>query len=523
MTVITVANTNEIAASPETVWHHSTSIENWPDWLPTVSEARRLTGGPFDVGSRFELKQPFQRRAVWEVVTCIPGKSFTWRKASGREELSAGHDIVRTEHGTLSRLEIVHSRPIPWPAALVVRAAFRIALRRENAALKARCENRHDPGANDPFSGPEPTPAPKTMETRGVSSMIDTEITRRFGLRTPILNAGMAMVARPDLAAAVSNAGGLGMIGADVAPAEALRAMVRAVKAKTDRPFGVDLLAPMITDAHLDVLAEEGVALCVVFWGNPTRDQVARIKAGGTAFWMQVGSVEEALDAKALGAEAIIVQGLEGGGHNRSVATTFNLLPAVRAAVAPLPVIAAGGITDGASMAAALALGAEAVWCGTRFLASAEADANDGYKARVLEASVGDTLSTTLFGPEMPLQPMRVIRNAATDEWAGREEEAMATTAGQTAGTLRTPDGAVPLPRFSVYLPTRDVDGDLDQLCLTAGQSAGKIRALKPAAQIVDEMTREAHETIAALARRATGSATVMAALHHAPVETTTA
>ncbi len=266
--------------------------------------------------------------------------------------------------------------------------------------------------------------------------MIDTAITRRFGLKTPILNAGMAMVARPDLAAAV-NAGGLGMIGADVVPAEALRAMVRAVKAETDRPFGVDLLAPMITDAHLDVLAEEGVALCVVFWGNPTRDQVARIKAGGTAFWMQVGSVEEARDAQALGAEAIIVQGLEGGGHNRSVATTFNLLPAVKAAVAPIPVIAAGGITDGAviaaggitdgaSMAAALALGAEAVWCGTRFLASHEADANDSYKARVLDAGVGDTLSTTLFGPEMPLQPMRVIRNAATDEWAGREEEAMA-------------------------------------------------------------------------------------------------
>ena len=110
--------------------------------------------------------------------------------------------------------------------------------------------------------------------------LIDTAIARRFGLDTPILNAGMAMVARPDLAAAVSNAGGLGMIGADVAPAEALRTMVRAVKAKTDRPFGVDLLAPMITDAHLDVLAEEGVALCVVFWGNPTPDQVARIKAG---------------------------------------------------------------------------------------------------------------------------------------------------------------------------------------------------------------------------------------------------
>ncbi|NKX44631.1 NAD(P)H-dependent flavin oxidoreductase [Roseicyclus persicicus] len=338
--------------------------------------------------------------------------------------------------------------------------------------------------------------------------MIETVITRRFGLTTPILNAGMAMVARPDLAAAVSNAGGLGMIGADVAPAEALRAMVHAVRERTDRPFGVDLLAPMITDAHLDVLAEEKVALCVVFWGNPTRAQVDRIKAGGTAFWMQVGSVEEARDAQALGAEAIIVQGMEGGGHNRSVASTFALLPAVRAAVAPVPVVAAGGITDGAGMAAALALGADAVWCGTRFLASHESDAHDGYKARVLAAGVGDTLSTTLFGPEMPLQPMRVIRNAGTDEWAGREAEAMAATEGQTAATLQTPAGPVPLPRFSVYLPTRDVEGDLDQLCLTAGQSAGTIRDLKPAGEIVAEMTRDARAVIAALARRAAVPAT---------------
>jgi len=332
--------------------------------------------------------------------------------------------------------------------------------------------------------------------------MIETQITRRFGLSTPILNAGMAMVARAELAAAVSEAGGLGMLGADVLGPEELRALVRETRALTDRPFGVDLLAPMITDAHLDVLAEEGVALCVIFWGSPTREQVARIKRGGTAFWMQVGSLGEALDAKALGAEGIIVQGLEGGGHNRSVATTFNLLPAIRAVVDPVPVIAAGGITDGASMAAALALGAEAVWCGTRFLASSEADAQEGYQRRVLAAGVADTISTTLFGPEMPLQPMRVIRNGATEEWAGREEEALAATCGETAGILRTPAGRVPLPRFSVHLPTRAVEGDFDQLCLTAGQSAGKIARVLPAARIVAEMSAGACAVLEELAGR---------------------
>lgn len=340
--------------------------------------------------------------------------------------------------------------------------------------------------------------------------MIETSITRRFNLATPILNAGMAMIARAELAAAVSNAGALGMVGADALDASSLRTLLRATKALTDRPFGVDLLAPNITDAHLDVLAEEQVALCVIFWGSPTPGQVSRIKAGGSAFWMQVGSIDEALDAKALGAEAIIVQGSEGGGHNRSVASTFNLLPAVRAAVAPIPVVAAGGITDGASMAAALALGAEAVWCGTRFLASSEANAHPGYQQRVIAADVSDTLSTTLFGPEMPNQPMRVIRNAATDEWAGREKEALEATVNEVVGKLQTPAGEIPLPRFSVFLPTREVDGDLDQLCLTAGESAGKIDAVTPASRIIEEMDAEAQTTIlhlaGLLARPATNS-----------------
>jgi NAD(P)H-dependent flavin oxidoreductase YrpB (nitropropane dioxygenase family) len=295
------------------------------------------------------------------------------------------------------------------------------------------------------------------------------------------------------------------MLGADVTPPEGLTAMIRATRALTRRPFGIDLLGPFITDGHIDAVVDARVALVVSFWGAPTPAQIERLRTAGIAFWMQIGSVEEALAARHLGAETLVVQGSEGGGHNRAVASTMNLLPAVREAVAPIPVVAAGGIVDGRSLAAALALGADAVWCGTRFLASAEADAHPGYQARVLAAGVADTCSTTLFGPEWPDQPMRVIRNGATQRWEGREAEAHRACAGTVAGTLETPEGPLPLPAFSIQLPTRAVTGDLDQLCLTAGESAGRIGKVEAAGTIVRRMTEEAEATLRALAERLPG------------------
>lgn len=325
-------------------------------------------------------------------------------------------------------------------------------------------------------------------------------LAERFGLVHPVINAGMALIARPALASAVSNAGGLGMLGADMTPPEGVRAMIRETRALTERPFGVDFLTPFTTEAHIDVAVEEGIALAVFFWGLPTPAQVERLQSAAIDVWVQIATLEEAQDAAALGVDALIVQGAEGGGHNRSSVGSMALLPAVRRAVAPTPVVAAGGVADGEGLVAAFALGAEAVWCGTRFLMAAEADAHPDYQARVARAGVGETLSTTLFGPEWPSAPMRVLRNAATDEWADRPAEAHAATAGETVATVRTPAGPHPLPRFSIHLPTRAVEGDLEQLCLTAGESAGLIGAVKPAADILADMARETAETLARLA-----------------------
>ncbi len=267
--------------------------------------------------------------------------------------------------------------------------------------------------------------------------MFSTSITRSFGLSTPIVNAGMAMIARPALAAAVCEAGGLGTLGSDINPPDVLRDLVRQTKALTKRPFGVDLIGDLMSDDHISVLIEEQVAVAIFFWTFPTAEQIARLKRAGIKVWMQVGRVAEADQAVALGADALIVQGAEAGGHNRAEASTMTLFPRIRGRFPNLPLLAAGGIVDGVTMAAALVLGADAVWCGSRFLASQEAEAHDAYKAHVLSADVGDTAVLSIYGPEWPGQPMRVIVNDGARAALGRESEAIADAKDRTMASLQ--------------------------------------------------------------------------------------
>lgn len=330
--------------------------------------------------------------------------------------------------------------------------------------------------------------------------MISTSIMRDFGLATPIVNAGMAMIARPALAAAVCESGGLGTIGSDINPPQILRDLIRKTKALTKRPFGVDLIGDFVTDEHISVLLEEQVALAIFFWTLPTSEHVGRLKHAGIKVWMQVGRVAEAEQAVALGAEALVVQGSEAGGHNRAEASTMTLFPRIRRLFPGLPLLAAGGIVDGTTMAAALALGADAVWCGSRFLASLEAEAHDDYKARVQAADVGDTAILSIYGPEWPDQPMRAIVNDGARAALGREAEATRDAEGQVVGSTVLNGQTIPVPRYSAILPTPDFDGDIEQACLTAGQSAGNIDEVLPAGEIVRRMTAEAKSVLRRLA-----------------------
>ena len=241
----------------------------------------------------------------------------------------------------------------------------------------------------------------------------------------------------------------------------------------------------------------------VFFWAAPTPAQVRKLKTGGVAFWMQIGSMDEARKATELGAEAIIVQGSEAGGHNRSQATLAILFAAVRDAFPRLPLIAAGGISDGATMASALLRGADAVLCGTRFLASWEADAHGDYKSRVIRAQAGGTAITSVFGPEWPGQPLRALVNEAVRVSAGREDAALAEARDQLIGTTEIGGQTVPVPRYSALLPTRAFDADLEWACLTAGECSANIKSVEPVSAIVASMMKEAEQLLTGIAKAA--------------------
>lgn len=310
--------------------------------------------------------------------------------------------------------------------------------------------------------------------------MLTTCLSARFGMTVPLVSAGMAGLAGPALAAAVTNAGGLGVLGGALASPERLTALVAGARALTARPFGIEISTPLVEDGHIAALVASRPAVAVFSLGVPRTGHVRRLRAARIDVWVQVGRLAEAREAKAAGADAIVAQGSEAGGPNRAEAATTTLLPAVLRAVAPLPVLAAGGIADGAGLVAVLAMGAEAAWCGTRFLASEEADAHPGHKHAVVAARVGDTVRTTLVGPDWPGVPVRVLRDGVAQEWAGREAEAR------------------PAP-----VPGTATEGDSDRMCLAAGESAGNVGAVLPAAEIVAAFRREAGAALLRLAGRA--------------------
>ena len=219
-------------------------------------------------------------------------------------------------------------------------------------------------------------------------TIIRTTLTERYGIELPFVSAGMGFIAIARLAAAVSNAGGLGKLATGAAPPEVLRALIGETSALTARPVAVNFIiettafGPLATSAHLRVCIEERVSAVVFHWAPPPLEWVRMLKAGGCDVWLQTSSIATAQAAVASGVDIIIAQGREAGGHNKSTAGLFTLLPRMVDAVNPAPVIAAGGIADGRGMAAALCLGAAGVCVGTRLVASVESNAHDEYKRR---------------------------------------------------------------------------------------------------------------------------------------------
>jgi nitronate monooxygenase len=324
-----------------------------------------------------------------------------------------------------------------------------------------------------------------------------TRLTDLLGCQYPIVQAGMGGPARSELCAAVTAAGAFGCLGMVKERPELIRREIAAVRERTDRPFGVNLV-PSITDPKL---LEEELQACfdaqvraMVFFWEVRPDLIKRAHNADCLVLYQVGGLADALAAEQAGADAIICQGIEAGGHVRGKVTSLVLLPQLTAKI-QVPVLGSGGFGSGASLVAALALGAEGIHCGTAFLATEESFAHEYHKQRVVDASSEDTIYSDVFAIGWPPQsPVRTIRNSVTELHA---DNLLGHGPDDFAREVIAQDGTDAVYRYSTYSPLRHMTGDMDALALYAGQICGLIDSIRPAGEVVQDMMNEVHLVLA--------------------------
>jgi len=318
---------------------------------------------------------------------------------------------------------------------------------------------------------------------------MQTKLTELLGIEHPIIAAPMGPdISGPELVGAVSNAGGFGILQAQLAPPPRFRDEIRRTRELTDKPFGVNFLLHFPVEEQVAVALDEGVTALSFFWGDPA-PYVQRAHDAGALVIHQVGSVEEARRSVDAGADVIIAQGFEAGGHVAGVVSTLALVPQVVDAVSPTPVAAAGGIVDGRGVAAVLALGAQAAVLGTRFLASSESRAHPEYKQKLVEAAGEDTVHTIIFGFGWPYAPVRTLKTAFVKEWQGKEEQGQQSNPDEPViGHTIIAGQEMPVLRFMGMPPNADSSGDIELRSLLAGQVVGQIRDVRPAGDIVREL-----------------------------------
>ena len=334
---------------------------------------------------------------------------------------------------------------------------------------------------------------------------LQTRLTREYGLRHPLVGAGMGFIAHEQLAAAVTNAGGLGVLGASPDPADSLIVMVERLRALTSGLFGVDLICadtgfgPASTDEHLDVCVQMDVPLVVFHHDPPPARWVSTLRAAGIRVWMQASSPELAAAAIGLGVDGIVAQGSEAGGHARGRIPLHALLRAIRHKWPDLLLLGAGGISDGTVAAAALRAGADGVWVGTALVAALEANAHPEYKRRLID-SPGRTLRTTAFGPEWPDQPYRLLATPAVLSAEASVRGADPQEHGPIGRTRLFPHSAnmpYAMPIRSTLPPTPETSGDWESMVYPAGEGVGAVRRTAPAAEIIRQMMSQAYDILA--------------------------
>ena len=309
-----------------------------------------------------------------------------------------------------------------------------------------------------------------------------TPICDRLGIEVPVFLAGMGGVAYAEVCAAVSEAGGFGTLGMASESPQGIRREMRRVRERTDKPFGVDLLAALPEQMlqAVGVVIEEGATAFIAGLGVPG-PVIERCHAAGLLVMSLCGKVRHAVAAETAGCDVVVAQGTEAGGHTGAVAG-MALIPQIVDAVS-IPVLAAGSIVDGRGLAAALSFGAQGVWMGTRFIASHEARAGERYKKRITEIRDEDTVVSRCYSGK----PMRVIRNTYVDEWERRPAEILPFPAQMAVSRQNDVLAALRGPEVPI---------DAERDCMPCGQGAGAIHEILSCREIVERTVAEAEAVI---------------------------
>lgn len=313
---------------------------------------------------------------------------------------------------------------------------------------------------------------------------LHTPICDLFGIEHPVFLAGMGQVAFAEVCAAVSAAGGYGVLGMAGSATPQIAVEMRKVRQLTDKPFGVDLLAalPQQMEEAIDIIIGEGASCFVAGLGVP-ESVIDKCHRAGVKVMSMCGKVEHAVRAEQAGCDAVVAQGTEGGGHTGRIAG-MALIPQIVDAV-KIPVLAAGSIVDGRGLAAALAFGAQGVWMGTRFIASHEANAAKAYKQRVVAAGSDDTVIARCYSGK----PMRVLNNDYVRDWEKRPQDLQPFPA-QLVHAFQ--DGVTNFTALE--------DADPDRTMMPAGQGVGAVHEILPAGEIVRRTVAEAESVISRMA-----------------------
>lgn len=303
--------------------------------------------------------------------------------------------------------------------------------------------------------------------------------------RVPVVQAPIGGVASPSLAAAVGTAGGLGSLALTWKDVAGVKAAVREVRSKSAGALNANFVLDFPVDAVLDAALEEGVEVASFFWGDARR-HISRVKQAGACAIVVVGSANEARQAVEGEADVIVAQGVEAGGHVRGDAPLAHLLPSVIAVAEGRPVLAAGGIVSTDDAERVKQLGAAGVWVGTRFVASAEANAHPSYKAAILAAGHDATILSELFDGGWPNAKMRTLVNSTVRAWeaAGKPKPGTRPGEGETIGA----SGGRSLPRYDSDAPTGQASGEVEAMALYAGTGAERIDDVLGAGAIVSAL-----------------------------------